>query len=333
MQKSGPVYESIYKMANWPNIRRAVLQNKINKLTTIKHTLDLYPNITRRIINKVLNQIDRIHEYDEYLKGNRPITVSVDSVENAAINHNTGVYDYRSTIIEKGKIYSAKDVLEYISKDSRYKELVHILQRTISTQGDIKIVGVEDPNKSYGGVYTYETDTGDGNSIYINVSSDLYKTDPVHTLLHEMVHGITSIYLTSNPELEKSIEKYIDYIRSNIYNDGGFGFNIKSMFVPYGFKDSHEFIAEFMTNQDFRNLLKEIPAMEHDKFKSMFDAIINWILNLFGVEQTAYDQIKPILEFVIDAQKASFKNVQSTIDLQKWGFDENGELVAEESGF
>ena len=340
MQKKGSVYDNIYREINEPNVKRYTLQSRFNKLNTIKKTLDLYPRIIRRINNKVQNQIDRIFEEQRYLDGKeqkRSTLPSIDILEKAYITKKP-YFDYNSSIIEKGKIYSAVDVLNYIKQDPQYKELVSIILKSLETQGDIKIAGISDTslkNSSYGGLYSFDEDNGE-NAIYINTASELYQSDPIHTILHELIHGITSIALHNNPTLEKQIEQYMQYLIDNGVGNDFMG--MRPFMTPYGLKangklDSHEFVAEFMTNKDFQDFLKHIPAMEDSQFKSIFDSIIDWILNILGVNKNAYDQIKPIVKFVIEYQDATVNKISSTPNIQAHGFDENGNTIGDMSEF
>lgn len=333
MQKKGPVYDEIYRYVNRPNVERLCLQSHLNKLNKIKYTLDTYPRVIRRIQNKLSNQIDRIFEEKSYLEGkSQPKTQlpSLDLLEKAS-TVSKPYFDYNSAIIQKGKIYSAKDILNYIKNDQQYKEVASIILKSLETQGDIRIAGINDTSSTYGGLYS-----PDENAIYINTASKLYWSDPIHTILHELVHGITSMYLYQNPTLEKQIESYMQYLIDNGVGSDLMG--IRRLYTPYGLVangkiNSHEFMAEFMTNKDFQELLKRIPAMEDSQFKSIFDSIVDWILNLLGVRENAYEQFRPIAKFIIECQDVTTNNLSSNPNILIHGFDENGDVVGEQSDF
>ena len=340
MQKKGSVYDQIYRQANRPNIKRLGLQQRLNRLNSIKNAMDIYPKLIYRINNKLQNQIDRIFEEKEYLQGKKQIgniLPSIDLLEKASTSRKP-YFDYNSNIIEKGKVYSATDMLNYIKQDPQYKEVASIILKALKTQGDIKIAGISDTspdNNSYGGVYVYDEETKE-NAVYINTTSGLYQSDPVHTILHELIHGITSIALHNNPTLQEQIKTYMQYLIDNGVGNDFMG--MRRFNTPYGLRannkvDAYEFVAEFMTNKDFQEFLKQIPAMEESQFRSIFDSIIDWILNILGVNKNAYDQIRPIVTFIIDYQDATVNNISSTPNMQKHGFDENGNTIGDTSGF
>lgn len=82
-------------------------------------------------------------------------------------------------------------------------------------------------------------------------------------VVHEMYHAATTMAMKAFPEFERlmwqlgssaSFENPHFAKAYELYMGGKEG---KSQ--PYGFKDSHEYVAEFMANQAFREMLKHIP--------------------------------------------------------------------------
>nr|DAK09164.1 MAG TPA: putative internal core protein [Crassvirales sp.] len=100
--------------------------------------------------------------------------------------------------------------------------------------------------------------------------------------------------------MEKSIDKYISLLEESMSNDKEEQKSSKSI---YGFTNAYEFIAEFVSNPEFAELLRTIPSIESDKFKSAFEHIWNYILTLLGFEpKSSYEQIKPIVDTIFDLQ-------------------------------
>ena len=91
---------------------------------------------------------------------------------------------------------------------------------------------------------------------------DVYKTrqnpgEQIHTILHEIVHAATVNYLVDHKELAQKLEEYAGYAYTS-YTDSPF-FGILG--DAYGFTNGREFIAEFFTDPEFREILKFIEPM------------------------------------------------------------------------
>ena len=326
------VYKNIYKIVNQRNIDKIKLNARISKLQAIQKFLYKYPDAKEQIRNKLFSELDRYKEYSDFFDNNNAYKTDRSKWEKAKVTVKKDV-NFISGIIEKGKIYSAKDVLNYLKKYPEYKQLCDIILRNLEKQGDINIFGISDtsPDGTYGGLYNDED-----NAIYINTSSGLYKTDPIHTILHELIHGITVFYIDDNPELAKNIDIFRQYVESYWRQD------INPMFAffdqsPYGVSDKQkgpvinagEFVAEFMSNKEFQDLLKETPAMDEQEFSSLFEQFLHWILGVLGIKKqdTAYDQIKPVVESIIDAQYAIYNNIPTLQELDQTRYTPSGDIL------
>lgn len=326
------VYKNIYTIVNQRNIYKIKLNNSIQKLQAVQRFLNRYPDSREQIRNKLFSELDRYKEYSDFYTGQSHTQneINEDVWEKAKVASKQDI-NFISSIIQKGKIYSAKDVLSYLRQYPEYKQLCDIIIKSLKKQGDINIFGISDNVKKYGGLYNSED-----NAIYINTSSDLYKTDPVHTILHELIHGISVFYIGDNPELVESIETFRKYVE-DYWRKG-----IPSIFQwsevsPYGISDKEmgpeinagEFIAEFMSNKEFQNLLKETPAMDEQEFSSLFEQFLHWILGVLGIKKqdTAYDQIKPVVESIIDAQYAIYNNVPTLQEFDQTRYTLSGDVL------
>ena len=68
----------------------------------------------------------------------------------------------------------------------------------------------------------------------------------------------------------------------------------------YGNNSGIELIAEFFSNAEYREWLKTVPALNKDVM-SMFENILNFIIHIFtGESKNAYEQLKPMMEEIID---------------------------------
>lgn len=117
----------------------------------------------------------------------------------------------------------------------------------------------------------------------------------INTIMHETIHVITLQYLYDNPRTAALLDEYAKYLRfKEGLEDGGW----------YGNKNAKEMIAEFFSNAEYREWLKTVPA---PKLKmSMFDKIVDFIARIFtGKSKTAYEQLKPTFDYILDEALSS----------------------------
>ena len=131
-----------------------------------------------------------------------------------------------------------------------------------------------------------------------------------------------------------------DYILSETAKNGAlntFGdYGAAAMEMVYGFKSPSEFVAEFMSNPMFCDILKQIPAMEKQEFDNIFDEVIHWICkviaNLFkDNNNSVYEQIKPVVEGLMEIQsKLDYSNTEWASQLSELLDDEQRFLTKTE---
>ncbi|MDL0147657.1 hypothetical protein NYG95_08595, partial [Campylobacter felis] len=140
------------------------------------------------------------------------------------------------------------------------------------------------------------------------VKHSLKKQDKGKTLLHELIHSVTSraMYIYEKGDFELLTKRQIEAIKNikNIYEQikeqrREFGF-----IGDYGLKNSHEMLAE-LSNPKFVEKLKKV---------NVFEKLIDNILKLFisakeflGLKKTnAYDKLKENLSEIIQNYKTDF---------------------------
>ncbi|MDL0110868.1 DUF3519 domain-containing protein, partial [Campylobacter felis] len=140
------------------------------------------------------------------------------------------------------------------------------------------------------------------------VKHSLKKQDKGKTLLHELIHSVTSraMYVYEKGDFELLTKRQIEAIKNikNIYEQikeqrREFGF-----IGDYGLKNSHEMLAE-LSNPKFVEKLKKV---------NVFEKLIDNILKLFisakeflGLKKTnAYDKLKENLSEIIQNYKTDF---------------------------
>ncbi|MDL0104322.1 hypothetical protein NYG89_08675, partial [Campylobacter felis] len=168
---------------------------------------------------------------------------------------------------------------------------------------------LRDPYESF---YSDNTAGVVGRYIYgdnsARVKHSLKKQDKGETLLHELIHSVTSraIYVYEKGDFELLTKRQIEAIKNikNIYGQikeqrREFGF-----IGDYGLKNSHEMLAE-LSNPKFVEKLKKV---------NVFEKLIDNILKLFisakeflGLKKTnAYDKLKENLSEIIQNYKTDF---------------------------
>lgn len=94
---------------------------------------------------------------------------------------------------------------------------------------------------------------------------------------HEKVHAYTSMFIRNNPEhkVTKSINK--------LYREAML--KMPKTSNPYWKKNIHEFVAEAMSNQEVRDLLKVIPTEQVKSKISIFDRLVELLLESLGLKR------------------------------------------------
>ena len=204
-------------------------------------------------------------------------------------------------------------ILDFIinkSDNEHYRELAKSLKKILEHHP----VSIKFLEYGFGGVY-------DNESHSIEISREAYHV--TETMLHELVHAATSIALDSNPELAAAFDAIREYVLEQL-NDIVEDQDINPQFleltgVYYGLvNDSHEFVAEFMSNPVLQALLKKMKPMEKKKYDSLFDQVIDVIKNalrrLIGKNDSAqslFDQIEPMVKNLINYQYMNFDELKA----------------------
>lgn len=151
------------------------------------------------------------------------------------------------------------------------------------------------------------------NTIVVNQGSEGVQNfnDFASTLLHEAIHGFTSLQLESNPAFRETLDALMADAKSFIENsqDG----RSESLLGQYGFTDVHEFVAEAFSNLRFQQTIGSIPldsktqnlieskgftltgSTLFDAFKAMVANLIKTVYGDFGVVEGT-----SILDAIVD---------------------------------
>lgn len=271
------------------------IHNKIRSLNREFHSADAVDYVTdptKRRIFGVLNG-DRdlgVKQLDRFFPGESRLSESL--FEKEFLNSTTAVSALRL-------IVDTSDDPEHVAIAETF------LQYAISSDTPIYLTVGE--NDDAAGAHASRAKLSDGlaevqSEIYIANDPD-YSEHLEETLLHEISHSLTASVLKLDTELRDSIQEYIDFIKSewDIFTDYE---------IPYGLNNPREFVAELYSNPYFVNALKLTRPMNSNKFSSLFQEIIQRIVDSLNkifkaVPKNAYDQIIQITDeiFAIQAEK------------------------------
>ena len=181
---------------------------------------------------------------------------------------------------------SLKEILSDIKqRTDAYDEIIDTILSKMKGDTVVRL----NMHVSYMGQGVTMTDkSGRGASkVYIAYSENNDESDFMHTVVHEAIHVATVSYLMQHPELQSVLDSYAQYLFSKNAS-------------WYGNNSGIELIAEFFSNAEYREWLKTVPALNKDVM-SMFENILNFIIHIFtGESKNAYEQLKPMMEEIID---------------------------------
>lgn len=172
-----------------------------------------------------------------------------------------------------------------------------IVHDSIEDWNNIVKAEIGDKADSMGGFYA----TDDFGKIHILLNPYL-ATD--ETLIHELIHAFTQVIL-DNPTT-KTEKEYVKTIKT-LFEKAKNIKEVQEFLDGYVFKDISEFITYSMTNEEFQNILNK-----NEGTKTLWQKILNFIQNLFGIEN------KAMVEKVISSTEniitnTEYSNIQQRI--------------------
>lgn len=117
------------------------------------------------------------------------------------------------------------------------------------------------------------------------------------TMLHEIVHSITSQAIDKHPaikdEIAEVMSEFLNYATSN------------NLTIGYALKNEHEFIAEFMSQPRFREALMHLKSKDKQSFGQRILNIIKRALGL-KTNDTLYAKADKALKKLLETQAVGF---------------------------
>ncbi len=152
------------------------------------------------------------------------------------------------------------------------------------------------------GVYLPGIDAAQPNRPILIAASEL--SDPArftYVLLHEATHALTSNIMLHQPETAVKVRMLMDAAQKHLVEtpEGG-------MYVPYGFKNEREFIAEAYSDVEFQNFLAKhqaprelVKALGMEKKLTLWQAFVHSVRQMLGLPDTR--EVMTLLEATLRA--------------------------------
>lgn len=303
MSKKGKAYSTIQAVIQSNNIYRYSLISRYNKLRKIAQLIDITPDLQTRIKNKLYNQFAK----QASLYGNKEEDLDLDykqSKNNLVLNFKPNVDFVRGLIKKENSIDNLVNIVYNFTPEGVQKQYIGRLLDTLKryTKGKAYFFKLNDKHRNHPGVCIYDNHgqlilLGDTSSNYTHISN---------TIIHEAVHYVTSRYVDEHPRVNAVLQGYIDYLKqydeihkSNFFDNGD----------PNGFENSHEFLAEFVSNPEFRELLKHVPAYDEQEFNNALENVVSIIDK--SIHNNAHDQIENVVLQILDNNGYTFDQSES----------------------
>ena len=251
-----------------------------NRQLTIKTKANTFSEGFKTRFNDQQNQANNLGIQNQFLDENgEPLYTMVNKQKpndssQPIIRPNKDEYSSQNTVTAEEisqHINTTKELIEFLKGKGLLGKFESKLLNLLSKYNiPIKVVNEDNEDYAY-----YQSGT-----IYINAKQFNKKSDKFNarTILHELVHAYT-VQVLFNPRTEE--EKRLVAEIKKAYNQYVERSKKDGTFDMYGFKDENEFIAEFMTNKQFQQVLYNTNFFTKalDNLKALFNKVINFFIH------------------------------------------------------
>ena len=203
-----------------------------------------------------------------------------DSIEKSEVidQLETKTFTVSETVEDKIKQYSdaydnktSGQLLDDIENrtTSKFEKMLIKWIRIKLKERDVKYLGNNNIPSGYGRYYASGNIELDYNKL-ANDGRNIKFADRI--LLHEFVHATSLTQLLLDDEFRTQVQKWMNYVAQK-------GRFISDMF-PVAFKDSAEFVAEYLSNEEFHDKISKIKLP--DENKTIGQQILEWISKIFN---------------------------------------------------
>lgn len=314
--KSGKNYREFVNYVRTNNIQRFAILQRIKKLEKVMTAVDKLPYVKDRIVNKMASEAGRYIACARYSMQNAPGQDSLTKALRAEMSNEgriePGTNQSMLSFLKPEEANSATTLLSNIKQfvhDESVRKYIDKLRAYLNKHGDINVYSVPVYGKdNIYGVHLDFTDNGDikdknGRIIVIPSNRDMLYEAVQDVIIHELAHAATLEYLNNNNTAKLIVQGYVDELLKLIEPNMQFIRRYYDISDIVGFQNTDEFVAEFISNSKFREILKNIPAISQSKFDNAFQNILGIVGKATGyVGNNALEQIMPVIDKVLNAQ-------------------------------
>lgn len=293
-------------------------------------------------------QIDQIHaETDEIAIVIKQALKTIESYNIA------GMADISQPLntIAPGTILDATDVLRMVvtsSGNEQQKALAKALVPLFSKMRiNVLFTELEDKTDDEGNTAwapagtSWEKRQDGGFDLRINTKSKKVRAMPAKTVLHELVHALTVNRLHNDAEFNKGVRELMDYVDMWLDQHGvpelsdwdKFGNrHYKLRRDIYGMYNPQEFLAEAMSNPNFQEVLKNIPApddMGLNTWQKLCKIIANALQLFFHIkfrkQTTVYDMLIPV---IADTMVVTSEQEDRAAPFTEWNMERTEQMMS-----
>lgn len=190
--------------------------------------------------------------------------------------------------------HSSKELLGQMIDNSKPSYVNALLRKIDKHLDDVQIHFVDKVKNTDGtpskalGAYDYDSEYGGRHQIQVVHTPN--EPRMTRTIVHELVHAVSSRFITNNPN--HPLVKELDNLRKEaILRADKKEEAVGGWDGHYGFKNVHEFVAESMTNPKFQKFLAKSGKYASGKLKSIFDHFANVVARMLGIERADEAQL------------------------------------------
>jgi hypothetical protein len=311
------------------------IDSSIRKFDSIKEALDAGVNITDALqlaakyntaVQAELETMPEDLAFIESMDDNYNVPGYGLATQRAKMLLDAGVIGYQEIKSEEGVTYfvNTKDVnmfLEELSPEINSREYLKNVKDMINPvveQSKIEVVTLVTPEtrSKLGGIYTYNLSAPSRGIITMGETANNFEN--AVTLLHELLHNITEEEVIKDSKLKSKVKALLDlYLESGLINNitpSAFRNYIEEYKAdPTDSKKELTAISEFitygLTDQAVVAQLKKLKIKTEEKTESLFNKLVNIVLDIFGytkenTDLDAYNLLNETVgEFISQASK------------------------------
>lgn len=268
--------------------------------------------VVRETFNEdVFDKFQKMKPRPFYLKG-----------VNDARNDQSKDESIRERLFENSNKTDVRTILKEIIKNPIYSKIAKKLLDNVTDKTNLPVylIPVEELDKE-GSRGLYFPDK----KIEIAENANYVKGKADGVVLHEIIHALTISSLIREDGISNDWYKLWEYAEKMIKED------------HYGLKNAEEFAAELFVNGKFIQTLKKYPPSNLNKYKNLWEEILDFIKNLFGFQnESLYDEAVAMLSNIIEQEAQNIKDYEYQKQIEEdffkgvsFEYDENFERYNE----